>query len=336
MRSRKEGASDWLIRSFEDGDQTAILELFETSFHHRRSLGDWEWKYLHNPTGKGAISLAFSSDGKLGAHYGSYSSRFHEVATPEPKIVLASQIGDTMTSKPARRVGIGDSSLLARITRHHFTHYCDGVVGFNYGFNTGKIQRYYKRSVPGSRFLEAAPYRVLTAPSRAVADSPLRVIRIKELDDRWDLLFSKVANDYKFLAERKRNSLQWRYFDRPDVDYLMYGVFDGTSLAGWSVFRDQGESLSWGDALFDRLFPDGPATLLAHVREQHARGSERKVEAWFPPRPQWWDQTLRELGFQSQPEPQDLGLIFKPFVEQNLMHRFQEHLYYTKGDGDLF
>lgn len=326
---------EWVVRSYREGDETEILELFRSAFGHEREPAAWNWKYRDNPTGKLQISLARSTDGDLGAHYASYPCRFLDATREERRTILANQIADTMTSREARRVGRGKTSLLARVTRHHFERFCEGRVGFNFGFNTGKIRRYYMKLVHGSRFFEAVALRVLDKEVEGAADQSLRCERVVSLDDRWDSFFSRVAPDYGLLVERDRSYLQWRYFDCPDVDYLVYAVFDGDRLVGWGVFRRQDEGLIWGDALFDRCFPEAPRSLLTEVRDRHCPPGSL-VEGWFTPRPDWWDRLLDELGFDSRPEPQDLGLIYKPFLEADPMDRFRAHLYFTKGDSDLF
>jgi hypothetical protein len=331
-----------LIRSYREGDEEPILELFARCFHRRRSLDHWRWKYCDNPSGDLKISVAEAPDGGLVAHYAAYPCRLLDLTGEAPRSILAHQIGDTMTAPEARRIGRGASSLLRRLTAHHFALYCEEQVGFNYGFNTGKIQRYYTRLVPGSRFLEAAPFRVLERSSegfpalRGAAPEGLRVRRVEELDDRWDALLERVAPDYRLLVARDSRYLRWRYLGRPDVDYLIYAAFLGADLVGWAVFRQRHERLEWGDALFDRRLPRAAAHLLEEVLASPELRDVRRVEAWFPSRPVWWDQIVTEIGFTHRPEPEDLGMIYKPFLERDLHRLLSEHLYFTKSDGDLF
>ena len=42
------------------------------------------------------------------------------------------------------------------------------------------------------------------------------------------------------------------------------------------------------------------------------------------------------LSFEERPEPQGLGMIYKPFVNPDPMKTLGDHLYYMMGDGDLF
>lgn len=332
-----------VIRLYRAGDEGRILELFERSFHNSRSVESWNWKYRQNPYGNLKISLAFAHDGDLLAHYAAYPCRFHDATSAEPRSILAHQIGDTMTSRRALAGGaLGRPRLLQAVTRQFFDRFCHGQVGFNYGFNTGKIQRYYLRLVPGSRFFEAAAHRVLSsqgtvaARRRRTTAPSIRVTRVREVDARWEDFFRRVAPDYRLLLERDSRYLSWRYLACPDADYSLYSVFRRETLVGWGVFRRRQACLTWGDALFDRRFPEAPEILLGELLRRPENRAVRRVEGWFPTRPGWWDKSLLALGFVARPEPQDLGMIYKQFEEADLAARFGEHLYYTKGDGDLF
>ena len=115
-------------------------------------------------------------------------------------------------------------------------------------------------------------------------------------------------------------------------------VFRRSRLVGWSVFRhrgDRGERLAWGDALFDPHHPAALPLLLRHVLAAPEHRSAELVETWLTSRPSWWSERVRALGFESRPEPQDLGFVFVPF-EVDPEEDFRAALYYNMGDSDLF
>jgi hypothetical protein len=145
-----------------------------------------------------------------------------------------------------------------------------------------------------------------------------------------------VAASYGLLVERGGRYLDWRYLRCPDVDYSLYSISRGRRLLGWSVFRQEGERLIWGDALFDPRHPEAAGALLGEVLRRSAHRGTRRVEGWFPPRPRWWSTILERLGFRCEPEPRGLGLIYLPFVEPDPLAEGSSRFYYTLGDGDLF
>ncbi len=335
--ARKE---DFFVREYREGDEQQILPMFSRSFYVERSLARWSWEYRENPYGTLRISEAFTSGGKLVAHYAGYPVRFHREIDGETRKLAALQIGDTMTEPAFRHVGRGPTSLLGRTVRHYYARFCEGQVAFNFGFNTGNIQR-FSMSFVGARRLEDLPFHVLDLEKRPIVPpNPVlswlegyRVERITHFDERWDDFFRQVSGFYRLLVERDARYLEWRYARCPDPESFIYAVFCWGRLVGWSVFRYKEDRLRWGDALFDPRYRGAVRQLLYAVLQEHRQA--KTLETWITSRPAWWRKTLLALGFERRPEPDDLGFVFVPFGEDP-EEAFRAHLYYTMGDSDLF
>jgi len=330
------------VRACQPGDEAQILAMFERSFRVRRSPERWHWEYRDDPFGALCISGAFDATGRLVAHYAGYPVPFHRQTPGGPQRLIALQIGDTMTDPAVRHLGRGPTSLLGRTVRHFYASFCEGRVAFNLGVNTGNIQRFSLRFV-GARRLEPLPFeRLPVDPGRRRGRGHWldrlrgeRVARVTHFDERWDDLFRRAAPAYGLLVAREARYLEWRYARCPDVEYRVYAAFRRGRLLGWGVFRQRGETLHWGDALFDPAAPGAERRLLEHVLADEPQRGVRAVEAWWTPRPAWWHARTVALGFRPAPEPQDLGFMFVPF-ELDLETEFASRLYYTMGDSDLF
>ncbi|HYO15503.1 MAG TPA: GNAT family N-acetyltransferase [Thermoanaerobaculia bacterium] len=338
--ARKES---FFVREYRAGDEEQILPLFRKSFYVDRSLERWGWEYRENPHGALKISEAFSEDGRLVAHYAGYPVRFHSETGGAVRTFPALQIGDTMTEPSVRQVGRGPTSLLGRTVRHYYARFCEGQVAFNYGFNTGNIQR-FSMSFVGARRLEDLPFHVLDLEKTPLRPpnpflsrlAGYRVERIACFDGRWDEFFHRVSGAYRLLVERDARYLEWRYARVPDSEYFLYAVFRRGRLVGWSVFAYKGEGrLRWGDALFDPRHPGAVHEILARVLAAPEHRQAKTVETWATSRPAWWRERLVALGFEPRPEPEALGFVFVPF-EHDPEEDFRAHLYYTMGDSDLF
>jgi len=330
-------AEEFHTRGYEPGDEIAILGLFHKVFHSGRTLQHWRWKYLENPLRKGCISLTFSGDGTLVAHYAGYGSRWIDARYSELRALEALQIGDTMTAPGYRHIGRGPTSLLGRTVAHFYATFCENQVAFNYGFNTANIQKFSLRFVNARRTQDVG-YWSCDAPRRLLARrfpfSRYRAAPFSSVDPRWDEFFARVATAYGVLASRDAESVRWRYLNCPDPGLRPWAAWRGSKLVAWAVFRRDGETLSWGDALVDPEHPGAMRELLraALAFETPAPGS---LTAWFPPRPSRWASWLEEHGFAPRAEPNDLALMCVPFLAAH-GEDFLRASYYSRGDSDLF
>lgn len=320
------------VRAYAPGDEAQILDLFARAFPHApRSLEHFRWKYRENPFGNERISLAFD-DGKLVAHYAGYAVPFFAYGDD----VLAHQIGDTMTDVSIRHIGRGPTTILGRTALDFYERFCEEQVAFNYGFNVGNIQKISLRYLRSDR-VEPVTYRV-AKPPRPISRSA-RWLRgyqlelIRDTTDEWDELFARCANAYRFLVKRDAQYVRWRYLKCPDTRYAVVAVRKWRRLVGWIAFRIRENRFTWGDALFDPKQMDAVEVVLRHVVPSYPVDT---IEAWFPPRPRFFDETLRRLGFETLPEPQDLSVMCVPFAWPDVVARMRQDLYYTWGDSDLF
>ncbi len=330
------------VRRYQPGDEEQILELSRVCFGSKQYPSQWRWKYLEHIWGNCRIVVAAADDGRLLAHYAGYPLCLYDATDTKPRIITALQIGDTMTSPDARHLGRRRTSLLRRITERYFSEFCHGQIGLNIGFNTGKIQRYYLRSIEGSQFFEDVPFMVLDlaqwTPERASEGYRIQRADLTSGDSTatWDALFYRVAHSYGLLVQRDGAYVRWRYSLCPNVAYSLYAAYHNDSLVGWSVFRQEGERLIWGDGLFEPSHSAAFAPVVSHALAQpeHLRASS--VEGWFSRNPQWWRSEVLRLGFEQRTEPDRIGMIYKPFLELDPGDRFRASLYYSKGDSDLF
>lgn len=324
-------------RPFRAGDEEQILGLFARAFPHAmRGMEHFRWEYQRNPFGNERISLTFDDASRLVAQYAGYPVRMVD----DGRDLVAHQIGDIMTDRSVRQVGRGATSILARTAQHFYDAFCRGKVAFNYGFTTATHRELSVRFL-GSDAVEPVSYRV-----RDLGHNPFRpTTRIErwsrgwqlelvhEISAEFDRFFDRVAPAYRFLVRRDARYLSWRYLECPDVPYFIVAIRKWRRLVGWSVFGVRGSRLAWGDALFDPRHPDAVEVLLRHVVPSYPVD---RIDGWFPRRPAWFDAILRDLQFESRPDPQDLSLMCVPFELPDATARIRERLYYTYGDSDLF
>lgn len=322
----------FVTRPFRDGDEEPILDLFARSFHEPRTREHFDWKFRRDPWGNKRISVTFDEDGRLVGHYGAYAVPFRD----GDRNLIANHIGDTMTDPAIRHIGRGPSSILGRTALHFYDTFCEGKVAFNYGFNVANIQRFSLKFLRSDR-VEPVTYRVrgpMPAISR-LARWPRgwKLELVTDAGAEFDEFFERVAPAYRFLVRRDAAYIRWRYLERPDVRYFVVAIRKWRRLAGWIAFRLKEDRFLLVDALFDPRHGDAVEVMLRHVTPSYPIS---KIEAWFPPRPAWFDNVLTALGFEIRPEMSDLSLMCVPWTMSDATAAMRERLYYAMGDADLF
>ena len=102
------------------------------------------------------------------------------------------------------------------------------------------------------------------------------------------------------------------------------------------MFKRRGQTLVWGDALFDRRFAGTTVPLLLDRARREVGGTTTRIEAWFSTAPRWWIDLLGRIGFASEPEPSRLAPAYTIFDRRFSVDFFENNHYYTMGDSDLF
>lgn len=332
------------LRVYRDGDELNILPMFQKVFQAQRTMAHWKWKFRDNPFGNHKIALAVTADGFLAAHFCGYAVPFYS-SVEGPKEFVSLQGADTMTHPEFRRLGLGSTSVLTRVTTYFFNQFCVDNMPFMYGYNTGNIKKFGERFL-GYRYMSPIPYHVLDLKglnrSSFIPVKKLRrlipfvtVNRVTRMVADFDHLFKKASRDYGMLVKKDVTYLKWRYLDCPDQVHQLFAVKCFGKLVGWCVFSLRDRVLIWGDALFEKKYAWCVKMIFDPLLKIHFKGVER-IEGWFSRKPEWWTKVLKKAGFVKTADPNKLaaGIIFfdtafnLPFVDRNL--------YYTMGDSDLF
>ena len=294
--------------------RTPILDLFTRAFPHApRSVEHFRWKYRENPFGNERISLTFDESAQLVGHYAGYRGA---VSDANGRELLANQIGDTMTDVPSATSAAARPASSAAPRCNFYEHFCEGkrrvqlrvqrrehsevlaAVPAQRPRGAGDVSRPRRRNPP------PIPRRG-TLAARISARTGER--RGPELDE----LFERVAAAYRFLVRRDARYVRWRYLECPDVPILVVAIRKWRRLAGWIVFRIRGGRFTGAMRCSIRDFPmrSKSRCVMSFRRMPSTRskdGSRRGRE--------WFDETLRELGFETRAEPQDLSVMCVPFA----------------------
>ena len=256
----------WRMERYREGDERAVLDLFQTVFGKSRSLAHWTWQFKDNPYGGPFISLARRDDD--GAVVGSYSV-MPIMLNVAGKPVLACQSVDTAVHPDHRGQRIFEQ------TASDCYAWCQSqgiqaVIGFpNANSYPGFVRTLEWRRIcfPVQHVLrlrvDEPLRRVLGIPFLpALADAAYRFTRGGRLGSRRSLLLrvaggdaafrvaTSVPDGYDALWNAWRSQevlsvwkdvdyLRWRYDRNPDQRFTYFSLARGDELLAMAVGVEQ-------------------------------------------------------------------------------------------------
>ena len=270
---------EWAIRTYKEGDEQGIYELWQTVYpsdQHNRDewMKWWRWTYRDGPGGRGQIWIA-DHGGKIVGHYGVI---FIPMKVGD-EIVKASQNIDVMTDPEYRNQGIFatlEQKSLDEIGKQGIPF----IIGFPnnvayYGhkksgwfdisnlktivkpFNWNKFVGLKIKNGFLSGFLATGSGLILDKfffkiQEAFTAADRLTVTRISSFDERFDRLWSRVSSQYPIMVVRNKNYLNWRY-SVPGKEYSIFSVEGNNEVDGYLVLGHRKRENAKTSFIFDMI-----------------------------------------------------------------------------------
>lgn len=309
------------FKRYQDGDEKAILELFQKTFNRKMTDQYWNWRYKYNPSIKeNLINLAWDRK-TLAAHYAVSSTKLFVLG----KEVNAALSMTTMTDPAYQGRGL-------------FT----GLAGDL--FDSSKLDVIFgipnENSLKG--FVNKLNFELLTDIPMLESDISLQNFKknenceeIRSFDDRFDIFFKKVCVEYHIISLRGKEHLNWRFVDNPQNQYNILAFIENNKIKGYIVtklYSDSGHSK--GD-IVDILVEDEIVLneLLSHTLYLLKDKGVSKVNTWFNDKN--LNHVLDRYGFKEN------GQVFHFIVRDNREEKNEslynfDNWYVTMSDIDLF
>jgi len=233
------------LRPFRDGDERAIVALFERVFGRTMGLSEsrdhWQWESVEGPWGPASIQLA-TLRGRAVAHFGATPRRLDTPAGPR----MAGHAIDLMTAPEAR--GRGAFGALEARTRADLAGrgvdyvfaflnmnsapICFGRLGWA---RSSELHLYAKAAVPWIHSRGGARERDLPSPASAPGARTSRIEPLRSLPEAGALEALRLAaRPPAPCIDRSPEYLRWRYEHRPETRYTIVAS-TGASLDGLAV-----------------------------------------------------------------------------------------------------
>ncbi|HMS17033.1 MAG TPA: GNAT family N-acetyltransferase, partial [Planctomycetota bacterium] len=217
------------------GDEHEILRVFKKVFQVERSLPAWHWQYTKNPAGLHAF-LAKTESGRVISQF----TGVPRVVRIAGRNVIFSEIVDSFTD-PDHRQGLKKPGWFASTCYAFVDHFGrpDREI-IMYGLPNPPAYRVGSRLLGYEHFykleLLSRPLESLTETSNLNASSS--VTEIETFEPEWDKHFEDLSKAYGALTVRDHRYLNWRYVQRPDAQYRVLALRDGTNNPrGFAVLR---------------------------------------------------------------------------------------------------
>jgi hypothetical protein len=330
--------SETVVRPYREGDERAIRELFSACFAGKElSAETWIWKYRTNPCHETLVTLCWSDEGRLIAHY---------AGIPLPAQLLgkscpAAQAVDSMCHPAFRGARLGRTGVFVETAKRFYAdHGRPGVANLVFGF-AGQRHLKLGRLLLGYTTLCEVAHWARPLDRRGWRDLLLRpgcgrVVEPGDFGSEADAFWRTVSADYPSAIVRDAAYLTWRYKACPHRGYRPFVQLDRDGRwQAWAVLSQEERTARIVDMLFPLKLPGGAARLLQTLMAEAVRGGATRCEAWMP---EWAPgrSVLERCGFVRGASPERLAFtvsIHDPDLDAADLART---IYYQMGDADIF
>ncbi len=358
-------AGEYSYRRLEENDLESVSELINSVLDVDIDLDHWKDKYFRNPAGD-ALSAVVVQDGRVVGQIGSIPIRFRVNGAE----VTAVQELDVAMYESHRRFDV-----FLRLANEQKKIYRDAKVDFSFTFaigTTSEIARIFNVSKKVSQIprlikvldtdpllkkkLSAGPLSRVVSPAANIAlrikygektkiPDGMKLIEIDRFDERFDVFWERIKDDYPIMTKRDSVYLNWRYVDAALIGYEIHALEETATgaIAGFAVLGESDEGYTIGQ-IFDVVTPregSEAATrcLVAHAIDRFRERKAAMVKCWFYAHSHLFE-SLDALGFASRLKD-GRDVLFTPFggdgaCRAQTLGEDQTNWYLAKGDSDNY
>lgn len=322
---------NWQHRDYRQGDEDAILDLFELTFGKKMSLETWQWYFVENPFGHGIIKLIFDGNRLIG----------HYAVTPtdlsiNSSITKAVRSMTTMTHPDYGGQGI--FTFLAEKTYETAAHNGFALV---FGFPNKNSYHGFTKKLNWHDLGRMSIFRTISKPSSAEYIR-LGFEEINEFDNGVNQLWEDVKNNFGIIVPRTNDFLNWRFLKNPDAKYVKFVLKESSGrILGYvvlKIYRSEG-GLVQGHIIDILSFPneDVAGILIEKSLAYFYEAGIGDVSCWLPEN-SLYGNTLKDLGASSETTETNFGarILDREMTISDSQAKDISSWYLTMGDSDVF
>jgi len=315
-------------RSFRPGDESQLLDLYNSVFAASRTAGQWWWEHADNPAGHGEIMLAFAGPRLIG-HVGGIPLGFRQGR----QHVRMSRIQHAVVHPDFQRRGVFTQTLV-RLMEKLAAAGVDVAVAFPHDG---------RHSMPG--IMRSGAFHHVFDMFRWVRRFPVTGRMPPDLhivtDDhvRFDTADLRCAErllaSCAIRSRRDPACLNWRYHPASGRRYAVSRVWRDEQLAGWVVVKPYTPAGSLD--LVECILPPEPelvSAVLGALAVRFRGAALDRFTVWsmehYP-----LHACLTDLGFTAETRP--THVLTAPLSDRSSTSRIDPSAYYlAMGDSDVY
>jgi GNAT superfamily N-acetyltransferase len=340
------------VRAYRDGDEPALVALFESAFGRRISVDHWRWKFKHAGSSMPNVWLAVADERPV-FQCGGIPISFQL----GPRRVTMMHVCDVMTAPDFRRRG-----LHTQVSRHAYDFWRERGVAFVSGMpneNWGKTARalgwrplfrlqWLMRPLRPEAFILRRlglpfPRRAsLLGPiwsalwrRRARRDPSVTTEAVAAAGSEFDAIWERCRDDFRFSIVRDAAWLQWRFLSSPTQRYRVVLARQRGEPVGYSALRLVTHADRTTAQLAEIVAPESSrgvrATLLAEVLETAAANHAESIVTLAVPGTARF-RFLRRAGFLTGPA---FDVEFVPLASDLPETEMREPLHWQLSGADF-
>lgn len=259
-------------RPYSPRDESAILDLFQTSFGKEMGAEYWQWRFRDNPTGQIMVELAWDED-TLAAHY----AVSPVVLTVKGHDQITALSMTTMTHPHYRGRGLFptlSTRLYKRLRQQNYL--------MVWGFPNNQSHWTFINRLVWKDIYEIPMFHLNIENLPTIPEVSKCIVELSAFDRRFDSLWVKVRLDNDIWVKRDQKYLNWRYILNPEHEYNILAYIDGNELLGYAVFKEYNFHIDIVDILTVRDNKIGRELILAILDISHQRGKIKGIDIWLP------------------------------------------------------
>ncbi|MCC5909083.1 MAG: GNAT family N-acetyltransferase [Clostridiaceae bacterium] len=247
------------IRSYRNGEETEILNLFNNIFNQKRTIDRWLWQFKENPNGEAIISVVEEEGHILGQ-----CTLIPSMMKIDNSYLKGGQSIDAMVHKDARRKGYFE-----KLSFHTYEVAPEKDVSFRYSFPSPPSLNGILKKLGGKLVCNIPVYiyickvdtfagffiknkniaKAITYPINSFLKIRNNIknkhrmqdiiVEINNFNADFDILWQDFSQQPVNMTIRSSEFLNWRIGNHPDIEYKTFALYKEKKMQGYIVVKTE-------------------------------------------------------------------------------------------------